>query len=66
LFFCRCCKILFYFSYLTKDLIVNDTATETLDIMDLEYDVAGVGAEEPADSQTSYAAFVLYVTQDAK
>jgi len=45
---------------------MNDTTTETLDIMDLEYDVAGVGAEEPSDSQTSYAAFVLYVTQDAK
>lgn len=45
---------------------MNDTTTETLDIMDLEYDVAGVGAEEPADSQTSYAAFVLFVTQDTK
>lgn len=66
MFFCGCYKISLFFSYLTKDLIVNDTTTETLDIMDLEYDVAGVGAEEPADSQTSYAAFVLYVTQDAK
>lgn len=33
---------------------------EQIEIADLEYDVAGVGAEEPTDSQSSNAAYLFY------
>ena len=33
---------------------------ETLDIAELEYDVGGVGALEPTDSQTSMAAYLFF------
>ena len=36
---------------------------EQLEIADLEYDVAGAGAEEATDSQSSNAAFVFYSTR---
>lgn len=32
---------------------------DSLDICDLEYDVAGVGAEESASSEANHAAFYL-------
>lgn len=33
---------------------------EQLDVAELEYDVAGAGAEEPTDSQSSNAAYLFY------
>ena len=38
---------------------------ETLDIADLEYEVGGMGAEEPTDARTSHRnAIVILMTQD--
>lgn len=34
-------------------------AVETLDICELEYDVAGLGAEEASNSEANHAAFHL-------
>ena len=39
---------------------MNEQTIDTLEIAALEYDVAGVGALEPTDSQTNNAAFIFY------
>ncbi len=39
---------------------MNEQIIEVLEIAELEYDVGGVGAIEPTDSQTSNAAFLFY------
>lgn len=39
---------------------MTEQMIETLEIAELEYDVAGVGALEPTDSQTSNAAYLFY------
>lgn len=39
---------------------MNEQTIEVLEIAELEYDVGGVGALEPTDSQTSNAAYVLF------
>lgn len=39
---------------------MNEQTFETLEIAALEYDVAGVGAVEPTDSNTNNAAFLFF------
>jgi len=39
---------------------MNEQTIEVLEIAELEYDVGGVGALEPSDSQASNAAYILY------
>jgi len=39
---------------------MTEQTIEVLEIAELEYDVGGVGAVEPTDSQASNAAFVLF------
>ena len=39
---------------------MNEQIIETLEIAELEYDVAGVGALEASDSQTSNAAYLFF------
>jgi hypothetical protein len=45
---------------------MNENSNEIIEIAELEYDVGSVGSEESADSQTSYAAFVLYADMGNK
>lgn len=37
-----------------------DTAADSIDICDLEYDVAGVGAAEPSHAEDNQAAYYLF------
>ena len=39
---------------------MSEQNIEVLEIAELEYDVGGVGAVEPTDSQASNAAFLFY------
>jgi hypothetical protein len=40
-------------------LATEATAADTIDICDLEYDVAGVGADEPSHAEENQAAYFL-------
>ncbi len=44
---------------------MNDQNIEVLEIAELEYEVCGVGAAEPTDSQTSNAAYLYFAVVDA-
>ncbi len=39
---------------------MTEQTIETLEIAELEYDVAGAGALEPTDAQTSNAAYLFF------
>ena len=39
---------------------MNEQTIDAIEIAELEYDVGGVGAVEPTDSQSSNAAFIFY------
>ncbi len=44
---------------------MNEQTIEVIEIAELEYEVGGVGAVEPTDSQTSNAAYLYFAVVDA-